>query len=143
MYVDLILYLIPFCFAVLFLQTFIKVLLARCVNKIIYKEKIIDKEIRNKFYRNCLIAYLLALFGGVIYIVIQLLINSSSDFSSVLDQNVFNFSIILIATPLICLFFDCFTIFRNSELTKTQKIITLIIFVFVTLPFPLLVCSTV
>lgn len=75
MYVDLILYLIPFCFAVLFLQTFIKVLLARCVNKIIYKEKIIDKEIRNKFYRNCLIAYLLALFGGVIYIVIQLLIN--------------------------------------------------------------------
>lgn len=137
MYVDLILYLIPFCFAVLFLQTFIKVLLARCVNKIIYK------EIRNKFYRNCLIAYLLALFCGVIYIVIQLLIDSSSDFSSVLNQNVFNFSIILIATPLICLFFDCFTIFRNSELTKTQKIITLIIFVFVTLPFPLLVCSTV
>lgn len=70
MYVDLILYLIPFCFAVLFLQTFIKVLLARCVNKIIYKEKIIDKEIRNKFYRNCLIAYLLALlcsFVSVIY----------------------------------------------------------------------------
>lgn len=143
MYVDLILYLIPFCFAVLFLQTFIKVLLARCVNKIIYKEKIIDKEIRNKFYRNCLIAYLLALLGGVIYIVIQLLINSSSDFSSVLDQNVFNFSIILIATPLICLSFDCFTIFRNSELTKTQRIITLIIFVFVTIPFPHLFCSTV
>ena len=107
------------------------------------KEKIIDKEIRNKFYRNCLIAYLLALSGGVIYIVIQLLIDSSSDFSSVLNQNVFNFSIILIATPLICLFFDCFTIFRNSELTKTQKIITLIFFVFVTIPFPLLFCSTV
>lgn len=49
---DIILYIFPVFLIVLLLPKYFMVLLAKCVDNTLFKEKIIDKDIRNKLYRN-------------------------------------------------------------------------------------------
>lgn len=144
------------------------VLLAKCVDNALFREKIIDKEIRRKIYRNGVFADLIASFSMIVIGFIRNIIDSPSyyftdleDYFECFNLNVFSFFnapfyssqsmfkgsflfilVTIIISALISLYFDYFTIFRNPDLTKKQKICTLIIFVLMTAPYYFLISPT-
>lgn len=164
---DMILYILPVFLIVLLLPKYFMVLLAKCVDNALFREKIIDKEIRRKLYRNGVFADLIASFSMIVISFIKNLSDLPSYFSGFENyvvyfsmslfsfmyapdysqQNAFFISFIFILvtiaiSALISLFFDYFTIFRNPDLTKKQKICTLIIFVLMTAPYYFLISPT-
>lgn len=165
---DIILYILPVFLIVLLLPKYFMVLLAKCVDNALFREKIIDKEIRRKLYRNGVFADLIASFSMIVISFIQNIIESPSyyftdleDYFEYFNLNVFLFLnapfystqsmfkgsflfilVTIIISALISLFFDYFTIFRNPDLTKKQKICTLLIFVLMTAPYYFLISPT-
>ena len=164
---DIILFILPVFLVVLLLPKFFLVLLAKCVDNALFREKIIDKEIRRKLFRNGIFADLITILVMIVFSFIK---NSSSltsyfsgfeafvvYFSASLfsfmyapdysEQDSFFISFIFILvtiaiSALISLFFDYFTIFRNPDLTKKQKICTLFVFVLMTAPYYFLISPT-
>lgn len=162
---DMILYILPVLLIVLLLPKYLLVLLAKCVDNTLFKEKIIDKDIRNKLYRNGVFADLIAAFSMIAIGFIQNIIESPSyyftdleDYFECFNLNVFSFVnapfystqsmfkgsfifilVTIVISALISLYFDYFTIFRNPDLTKKQKICTLLIFVLMTAPYYFLI----
>ena len=134
----------------------------------LFREKIIDKEIRRKLYRNGVFADLIASFSMIVICFIQNIIDSPSyyftdleDYFECFNLNFFSFFnapfyssqsmfkgsflfilVTIAISALISLFFDYFTIFRNPDLTKKQKICTLLIFVLMTAPYYFLISPT-
>lgn len=165
---DIILYILPVFLIVLLLPKYFMVLLAKCVDNALFREKIIDKEIRRKLYRNGVFADLIASFSMIMIGFIQNIIESPSyyftdleDYLECFNLNVFSFLnapfyssqsmfkgsflfilVTIIISALISLYFDYFTIFRNPDLTKKQKICTLLIFVLMTAPYYFLISPT-
>lgn len=165
---DIILYILPVFLIVLLLPKYFMVLLAKCVDNALFREKIIDKEIRRKLYRNGVIADLIASFSMIVIGFIQNIIESPSyyftdleDYLECFNLNFFSFFnapfyssqsmfkgsflfilVTIIISALISLYFDYFTIFRNPDLTKKQKICTLLIFVLMTAPYYFLISPT-
>ena len=165
---DIILYILPVFLIVLLLPKYFMVLLAKCVDNALFREKIIDKEIRRKLYRNGVFADLIASFSMIVIGFIQNIIESPSyyftdleDYFECFNLHVFLFFnapfystqsmfkgsflfilVTIIISALISLYFDYFTIFRNPDLTKKQKICTLLIFVLMTAPYYFLISPT-
>lgn len=165
---DIILYILPVFLIVLLLPKYFMVLLAKCVDNALFREKIIDKEIRRKLYRNGVFADLIASFSMIVIGFIQNIIESPSyyftdleDYFECFNLNFFSFFnapfyssqsmfkgsflfilVTIIISALISLYFDYFTIFRNPDLTKKQKICTLLIFVLMTAPYYFLISPT-
>lgn len=165
---DIILYILPVFLIVLLLPKYFMVLLAKCVDNALFREKIIDKEIRRKLYRNGVFADLIASFSMIVIGFIQNIIESPSyyftdleDYFECFNLNVFSFFnapfyssqsmfkgsflfilVTIIISALISLYFDYLTIFRNPDLTKKQKICTLLIFVLMTAPYYFLISPT-
>ena len=75
---DIILYILPVFLIVLLLPKYFMVLLAKCVDNALFREKIIDKEIRRKLYRNGVFADLIASFSMIMIGFIQNIIESPS-----------------------------------------------------------------
>lgn len=162
----MILYILPVFLIVLLLPKYFMVLLAKCVDNALFREKIIDKEIRRKLYRNGVFADLIASFSMIVISFIKNLSDLPSYFSGFENyvvyfsmslfsfmyapdysqQNAFSFHLFYSGDN--CnirtyqLVFDYFTIFRNPDLTKKQKICTLIIFVLMTAPYYFLISPT-
>lgn len=164
---DMILFILPVFLIFVFLPKYLLVLLAKWVDNALFKEKIIDKEIRNKLYRNGIFADLIAVFSMIVFSFIRCVIETPSYFTEFEDYfeyfnlNVFSFVwapdysnqdsffitfifvlVTIVISALISLFFDYFTIFRNPALTKKQKICTLLIFVLMTAPYYFLISPT-
>lgn len=62
------------------------VLLAKCVDNALFREKIIDKEIRRKLYRNGVIADLIASFSMIVIGFIQNIIEFPSYYFTDLED---------------------------------------------------------
>lgn len=164
---DMILFILPVFLILLLLPKFLLALLAKCVDNALFKERIVDKEIRNKLYRNGIFADLIAVFIIAVFSVITAAIDSPQYFSDIEDffeifnlnllvfvlgpfystESMFNGSfiftlLVIIISALISLFFDYFTIFKNPDFNKKQKICTLIIFVLITAPYYFLFSPT-
>lgn len=95
---DIILYILPVFLIVLLLPKYFMVLLAKCVDNALFREKIIDKEIRRKLYRNGVFADLIASFSMIVIGFIQNIIESPSyyftdleDYFECFNLNVFSF----------------------------------------------------
>ena len=83
---DIILYILPVFLIVLLLPKYFMVLLAKCVDNALFREKIIDKEIRRKLYRNGVFADLIASFSMIVIGFIQNIIDSPSYYFTDLED---------------------------------------------------------
>lgn len=157
---DLIVLAFPIFLIMLFLPKFLLILLAKGISNALFRDKIIDKDLRNSLYRNGVFADFIAVFVILLISFIQTVIENPDNFIHLSDylnyfgmsfsgfvmmpiyysQDAFNNSIIIVlivvaVSALLSLFFDYFTVFRNPDLSKKQKICTLIIFVLMTAPY--------
>ncbi|WP_337785659.1 hypothetical protein [Ruminococcus sp.] len=107
---DIILYIFPVFLIVLLLPKYFMVLLAKCVDNALFREKIIDKEIRRKLYRNGVFADLIASFSMIVIGFIQNIIESPSyyftdleDYFECFNLNFFHFLTHLFTPAKVCL----------------------------------------
>lgn len=135
---DIILYILPVFLIVLLLPKYFMVLLAKCVDNALFREKIIDKEIRRKLYRNGVFADLIASFSMIVISFIKNL----SDLPSYFSFHLFLFWWQLQYPHLSACFLIILQFSETRILQKKQKICTLLIFVLMTAPYYFLISPT-